>query len=66
LLNELTTLACRVGFTQFSADVLAENHAMLALIRNTGRRISSAISQGVVHVQIPLTCEGAFALPKAA
>ncbi|MBL8188219.1 MAG: GNAT family N-acetyltransferase, partial [Acidobacteria bacterium] len=47
LLNELTTLACRVGFTQFSADVLAENHAMLALIRNTGRRISSAISQGV-------------------
>ncbi len=66
LFDELTTLACRAGFTQFNADVLADNYAMLALIRKTGRRISSAISQGVVHLEIPLTCEGAFALPKAA
>lgn len=66
LLRELTALACRSGFTHFSADVLADNRAMIALIRKTGRRLSSTISYGVIHFEIPLTCGDAAALPRVA
>jgi RimJ/RimL family protein N-acetyltransferase len=66
LLRELTTLACRRGLTHFSADVLADNRAMLALIRKTGRRLASTISYGVIHFEIPLTCGDAAALPRVA
>lgn len=66
LLAELTARACSNGFTHLSADVLADNRAMLALIRKTGRRLASTISYGVIHFEIPLTCGDAAALPRVA
>lgn len=66
LLNELTAQACGKGFTHFSADVLTDNRAMLALIRKTGRKLRSTISYGVIHFEISLFCHERDELPMAA
>ncbi|HEX4948471.1 MAG TPA: GNAT family N-acetyltransferase [Blastocatellia bacterium] len=56
LLEELTEIACHNGFTHFTADVLVDNHAMLALIRKKGRPRTSNVSYGVIHYEIPIPC----------
>jgi GNAT superfamily N-acetyltransferase len=66
LLYELRALACRNGFTHFSADVLTDNHAMLALLRKTGRQRQSTVSYGVIHYEIPIACGAGYGLRKAA
>lgn len=54
LIRELTRLACSNGVTCFSADVLADNRAMLSLLRKTGHPLSTTISQGVLHYELSI------------
>jgi len=56
LIRELMEIACGRGVTRFSADVLADNRAMLSLLRNMGRPLSATVSQGVTHIEFPIIC----------
>lgn len=56
LVHELVSIACRNQVTHFSADVLADNRPMLALLRKIGPSLSSRISGGVIHFEIPIIC----------
>lgn len=56
LLHQLMKIACRNGVTHFSADVLADNRAMITLFRKTGLRLSATVSTGVLHFDIPVSC----------
>jgi hypothetical protein len=47
-------LPCCSGFTPFSADVLAVNYAMIALIRQTRRKLLPTVSYGVIHFELHL------------
>ena len=58
LLRQLATIARANGFTQFTADVLAENAPMLAVLRNSGLRMRTSHEQGVVHATLFLTSRG--------
>ena len=59
LVDELARVACRNRVTHFSADVLADNRPMLALLRKIGPPLSSRICGGVMHFEIPITCRDA-------
>lgn len=54
LIRELAKLACSNGVTHFSADVLADNRAMLSLLRKTGHPLSTTVSHGVIHYELPI------------
>lgn len=54
LLRRLTAIAQRVGVTQFEADVLASNAAMLKVFRRSGLTMRESESDGVVHVTLSL------------
>lgn len=55
LIDELIPIACRNGVTHLSADVLADNNAMISLLRRTGLALSGKISSGVIHFEMPIT-----------
>ena len=42
------------GVTRFSADVLADNRAMLSLLRKSAHPQSATVSSGVIHFEIPV------------
>lgn len=50
LVQALAVVAADVGFRTFEFEVLAENHAMLALLRRLGA--STTADSGVVHAEI--------------
>jgi len=54
LIRELAKIACSNGLTCFKADVLADNRAMLSLLRKTGHPLSTTISQGVLHYELSI------------
>jgi GNAT superfamily N-acetyltransferase len=66
LMQELMEIASRNGVTCFSADILAENWAMLSLLRKTGLSGSGRINHGVIHFEIPIPCGEAHAMPEVA
>lgn len=55
LLQLLVELARQHGISCFSADVLADNHLMLAVFRQAGYALHAATSYGVTHLEFPLT-----------
>jgi len=66
LIDELITIACDNGVTHFSVDVLADNTAMLSLLRKTGLAQSGTISSGVIHFETPIPCSEAVKAKVAA
>ena len=56
LIHELMEIACSRGVARFSADVLADNRAILSLLRKICRPLSATVSQGIIHVEFPIAC----------
>ena len=56
LIRELMEIGCSRGVTRFSADVLADNRAILSLLRKMGHPLSATVSQGVIHLEFPIAC----------
>jgi len=54
LQERLISFARAAGVRAFTADVLAENKAMLQLFRSTGREMESHTTQGVTEVVLTL------------
>ncbi len=54
LLDTMAGIAREQGVKRFSADVLADNHAMLSVFRKAGYGLSSAVSYGVTHLEFPI------------
>jgi GNAT superfamily N-acetyltransferase len=54
LLDELVKAARERGIETFTAQTLAENHAMLDVFRHAGFPVTSRIEFGTVNVQFPL------------
>ncbi|MFN0085476.1 MAG: GNAT family N-acetyltransferase [Blastocatellia bacterium] len=54
LLDTLAEIAREHGVSRFSADVLADNRAMLSVFRKAGYALSSNISYGVSHLEFPI------------
>lgn len=54
LLRHLIRLGQSQGLSQFEADVLAHNRAMLEVFRRCGRPVTETIEAGVAHVTIEL------------
>ena len=54
LLQELVHIARANGIVRFEADVLAENTAMLAVLRASGLPMRTSHGQGVVHATLLL------------
>ena len=54
LLEHLAAAARGVGISRFTAEVLAENTVMTAVIRDLGFDATTGLDQGVVHVEFPL------------
>jgi GNAT superfamily N-acetyltransferase len=50
LFKFLSKIARENGITGFTADVMADNHAMLRLIQKSAERIESALDAGVYHL----------------
>jgi len=51
LFNLLTKIARENGIDGFTADVMADNHAMLRLIRKGADKIESTLDAGVYHLR---------------
>jgi ribosomal protein S18 acetylase RimI-like enzyme len=54
LIRELTEIAVSNGVTRFRADVLADNRAMISLLRKTYRPVSTTINYGVIHYELSI------------
>jgi RimJ/RimL family protein N-acetyltransferase len=54
LLSHLGELALASGIKRFSADVLAQNAAMLGLFQRCGWPMKSSTSEGIAHVTLEL------------
>ena len=54
LLHRLTTAARSVGITRFTAEVLAENRAMLSVFHNAGFPIESKTEWGTVELMMTI------------
>lgn len=65
LIHELIDIACGRGVTRFSADVLADNRAMLSLLRKVGRPLSATVRHGVIHFEFPIGCREADSVSEA-
>lgn len=54
LLERLASLALEKGISQFEAEILAENLAMLAVFARSGLPMTQSMSGGVVHLVLSL------------
>ena len=54
LLRALATLARRHGIARFTADVLADNAAMLAVFARSGVAMRKRREGGVLHIELDL------------
>jgi len=66
LIRRLMDIASRKGVTHFSADVLADNRAMLSLLRKFAPPQSATVSSGVIHFELPVVSFEKERLPEAA
>ena len=57
LLGALTTIARRHGIRRFTAEVLADNAAMLAVFAHSGAPMRRRRDGGVIHVELDLVAE---------
>lgn len=55
ILRHLIHIAQEKGVSQFEADVLSENRAMVALFVRSGLPMNRHVEEGVVHVTLSLT-----------
>jgi acetate---CoA ligase (ADP-forming) len=53
LVGHLAAAAEASGVSVFTAEVLAENHKMLTVFRESGYPVSARSSYGVIHVELP-------------
>lgn len=58
MLRQLTAIAREHGVTQFEADVLADNTAMLKIFRRSKLPISESEADGVIHLTLSLGDHG--------
>ena len=65
LLGRLIKAAQRVGIGWLTAEVLAENHRMLNLLRSSEYPVSLRLSSGVVLAELPTSPSGAGLVPAA-
>jgi GNAT superfamily N-acetyltransferase len=61
LLRHLARIARRQGVSQLTAEVLAGNRGMLAVLARSGLPMTSAIEDGVAHVALSLAGKDASA-----
>ena len=54
LVEALANIAREHGITAFTADVLADNHAMLRVFHETARKIEAKLEAGVYHLRFDL------------
>jgi len=66
LLANLLIVAKQNGIREFSADVLAENHAMLRVFEKSGLHARRSIEGGVMHLSFPSPETPVEGTPKAA
>ncbi len=52
LLRRLTEIASESGISAFTADVLADNHAMMRVFHKAAGRLESNLGSGVYHVRL--------------
>jgi RimJ/RimL family protein N-acetyltransferase len=57
LLQKLASIACEKGVSQFVAEVLAENKAMLGVFSRSGLPVNEKLERGVMHITLSLTEE---------
>jgi acetyl coenzyme A synthetase (ADP forming)-like protein len=53
LLGQLAEIAQAVGITTFDASVLSENHRMIGVFRESGFKVSTHASAGVIELEFP-------------
>jgi acetyl coenzyme A synthetase (ADP forming)-like protein len=53
LLGQLAEIAHAVGITTFEASVLGENHRMIGVFRESGFKVSTHASAGVIELEFP-------------
>jgi acetyl coenzyme A synthetase (ADP forming)-like protein len=53
LLGQLAEIAHAVGVTTFDASVLSENHRMIGVFRESGFKVSTYASAGVIELEFP-------------
>ena len=53
LLGQLAEIAHAVGVTTFDASVLSENHRMIGVFRESGFKVSTQASAGVIELEFP-------------
>ncbi|MBO0702531.1 MAG: GNAT family N-acetyltransferase, partial [Candidatus Dormibacteraeota bacterium] len=53
LVGYLASAASAAGISVFTAEVMAENHQMLTVFRESGYPVSARSSYGVIHVELP-------------
>jgi acetate---CoA ligase (ADP-forming) len=53
LLGQLAETAHTVGITTFEASVLSENHRMIGVFRESGFKVSTHASAGVIELEFP-------------
>lgn len=53
LLGQLAEIAQAVGITAFDASVLSENHRMIGVFRESGFKVSTHASAGVIELEFP-------------
>ena len=53
LLGQLAEIAHAVGVTTFDASVLSENHRMIGVFRESGFKVSTHASAGVIEIEFP-------------
>jgi GNAT superfamily N-acetyltransferase len=56
LLKYVMRVAFENGVRAFTADVLAENHAMMALFHKVAEKVEASVESGVYHVRFALDC----------
>ena len=54
LIRELNEIAWSHGVTHFRADVLADNRAMVSLLRKFYRPVSTTVNFGVIHYELAI------------
>jgi GNAT superfamily N-acetyltransferase len=54
LLRQLIRIARAHGIDKMTADVIADNHGMMALLRNCSRNLEISLEAGVYHVEFPV------------
>lgn len=66
LLRNLIRIACAHGIETLTADVMADNHAMMALLRKCSDKLDISLDAGIYHVTFPIQARNVATMPKSA